>query len=79
MTRASALGSAAFARQRHAEGFDHPPHVARLRRQAQAGDTELAQGGQFADQVVDAGGLGLDAVQGEEGLAFAGVQGEAVW
>jgi len=38
-------------RQRRPEGLDHAPHMARLRRQAQAGDAEFAQGRQFANQL----------------------------
>src|SRR3569623_2393974 len=72
------IGGPRFARQSRPESLDHAPHVARLRRQAQAGDAALAQGGQFVDQRIDPGGLCLDAIDRKEGLTLAGGQRQPV-
>src|SRR3569832_109648 len=68
------IGGPRFPRQRRPESLDHTSHVARLRRQAQAGDAVLAEGGQFVDQRIDPGRLRLDAIVLKYGLTLSGGQ-----
>ena len=59
------------------EGGDDFVHVLLLWADAQVIDTQLAERGDFVQQVVALSLHGLDAVDTEEILAFAGFQGQA--
>src|SRR3569833_3428066 len=72
------IGGPRFPRQRRPESLDHALHVARLRRQAQAGDAELAEGGQFVDQRIDPGRQRQKTKERKEGLTLSGGQRQPV-